>query len=162
MEGSIFDMIARRFSAAVSRRGALRAIGGVAVGSLGVAITGDEAAAYSSTCRRFILSGGKRRGKEIDVDDDLTVYVDGEAIFEDEDRKIGNNLVAIEPIKFKARVGDKLRIVATDGQGPCRSLSQLWLHCKEGGEPRRLTRGVAETCVEGRPADTFFDKTFRI
>lgn len=162
MNEARFDDAIRRWVMAGTRRGALRLLGGVVIGGLvGIGRRG-EAAAFPAGCRRFTLSGGKKRGKEIDVDDDLSVYVNGDRIFRDEDGVIGIDLEAIEPIKFRARVGDRLRIVATDGEGPCRSLSALWLHCKDGGEARRLTSGVAETCREGRPARTFFDETYRI
>jgi hypothetical protein len=137
-------------------------VGGALVGACLTTVAYRPATAYDKTCERFLLSGSKNPKREIDVDDDLIVFLNGESIFRDRDRVIGINLVAIEPIRFRANVGDKLRIVAKDGEGPCRSLSPLWLHCREGGSPRRLTVGVAESCVDGRPPRKFFDETFKI
>lgn len=164
MDETIFDAATRRFSTEASRRGALRLFGGALIAGL-IGGTGGrvaDVAAYPSSCRRFILSGGKKRKKVIDVDDDLSVYLNGRRIFRDSDGVIGDGLDPLEPIKFRGRSGDKLRIVATDGEGPCRSLSSLWLHCKTGGDPVRLTRGVRETCKNDRPPRVFFDETFRI
>jgi hypothetical protein len=160
MDDTVFDRLARRVSGVSSRRAAVRLLA-AAVGS-GVAGFGvaRDAGAYPSDCERFVLSGGKNAGKEIDVDDDLTVFVNGKAVFRDNDGVIGIGLEAIEPIRFRAEVGDTLRIVAKDGQGPCHSLSPLWLHCRDGGQPRRLTQGVDEVC-DGK-VRTFFDKKFRI
>jgi len=164
MDNAVFDAAVRRCSTAGSRRAALRLIGGALAGGV-VGAVGRNApgvAAYPNSCRRFILSGGPNRKREIDVDDDLAVYVNDRRIFNDRDGVIGIGLEPIEPIGFRARVGDRIRIVARDGEGPCRSLSSLWLHCRDGGDGRRLTRGVRETCRPNRRPGVFFDETFRI
>jgi hypothetical protein len=162
MDETRLDDLARRLAGRANRRGAARGLGGLLAGGVLTALGVGAASAYNDNCERFTLSAGKNPNKEIDVDDDLTVYLNGERIFRDNDGVIGIGLEPIEPITFRAEVGDRLRIVAKDGQGPCRSLSPLWLHCRDGGSPKRLTQGVKEDCKDGRPPRTFFDQTYRI
>jgi hypothetical protein len=162
MDEATMDGLARRLAGRTHRRSALRGVGGALAGGVLAALRLGPTRAYSDRCERFSLSAGKNPNKEIDVDDDLTVYLNGERIFRDNDGVIGIGLEPIEPIHFRAKVGDKLRVVAKDGQGPCRSLSPLWLHCRDGGSPKKLTNGVDEDCKDGRPPRTFFDETFRI
>jgi hypothetical protein len=162
MDGSRFDELARTLVGRSTRRTTMKAAGGIVAGGIMTALGFGKSRAYNDKCERFILSGGNKPTKVIDVDDDLAVYLNGERIFNDHDGIIGINLEPIDPIKFRAQVGDKLRIVAKDGEGPCRSLSALWLHCRDGGEPVRLTRGVEESCDPDRPPRKFFDDTFKI
>jgi hypothetical protein len=161
MDRRRFDTLARA-AARETRRDTLRLLGRALAGGVLATLGRGQTRAYNDNCRRFTLSAGQNERKEIDVDDDLIVYLNDEKIFKDRDGVIGIGLEPIEPIKFKARVGDKLRIVAKDGQGPCFSLSPLWLHCRDGGSPKKLTKGVEEDCDPERPPKKFFDETFRI
>src|SRR5918994_3442987 len=77
-------------------------------------------------CTSWILSGGPNQGDSIVVDDDLVIdhYVDGGQVytlFDDRDKKANT----WQPIRFKAFVGDTLRIGAYDENPACRSLSPL-------------------------------------
>ena len=162
MDEKTFDRLSRRIAALATRRGVLRAIPAVVGAGVLSLQPSRKVAAFPNSCERFILSAGKNVTKEIDVDDDLSVFLNDKAIFRDNDGVIGIGLKAIEPIRFRARVGDTLRIVARDGEGPCHSLSPLWLHCRDGGEPRKLTNGVNAECGSNNSVGKFFDKKFRI
>ncbi len=64
-----------------------------------------------------------------------------------------------DPIEFRARPGDRLRVVATNAGG-CASITPLYLRCATGGEKRRLDDGFAEVC--DAPDGVFYDKVFKI
>jgi len=159
MDDQRFDNLSRSFATGTTRRHALRLLAGV--GASALALAGRrEASAYDDTCRSFILSGGPNPEMDLCVDDALTVRVNGVVIYKDPDRFAS----CIEPIAFNSRVGRRLQIIARDFFAPCRSLSQVWLHCADGGTPRRLTNGVYNTCYpEGQWEQAkFFDRTYTI
>ena len=156
MDGERFDAIMTRLTAGASRRGALRLLAGALGGGLAVAARPGSSLAYPRTCRRFVLSGGPSPDDDIFVDDDLTVRRNGAPIFVDGD---GNTTYSIAPIRFTARAGDRLRIVARDFGG-CRKLDPLYLHCRTGGTARQLSDGV-DTC-SARPPGVFFNKRYVI
>ena len=105
------------------------------------------------------------------VDDDLTVYVNGNIKFIDNDRTWTidpNAKWKGTPIKFEARPGDKLRIVAKNTYGhydlwlfrrsnPVQ-LSELYIHVT--GNAVKLTNGISH----GDYADdsAFFDETYTL
>ena len=114
-----------------------------------------------AACTSWILSGGPDPGASIVVDDDLVIdhYVDGGQVytlFRDRDRKANT----WQPIRFKAFVGDTLRIGAYDENPACRSLSPLWLHCATTGEKRQVFAGNNDGCAPGRPAGAYFVDEF--
>lgn len=78
-----------------------------------------------------VLSGSADPSEGVSVDDDLTVYVNGEPTFVDEDLVDESSLGcgALPPIRLTLQNGDAVRIVATDRAAPCRELSPgLTLH----------------------------------
>jgi len=112
-------------------------------------------------CTSWILSGGPDQGAQIAVDDDLVIdhYVDGGQVytlFRDRDKKANT----FQPIKFKAFVGDTLRIGAYDENPACRSLSPLWLHCATTGDKRQVFAGNNDGCAPGRTAGAYFVDEF--
>ncbi len=109
-------------------------------------------------CEQWLLSGGPSPDDPIQVDDDLTLYLNDQTIFEDADGT--TNIFA--PFPFGARDGDQLTVVARD-QGSCRKIGALWLHCVEGGEPRFLTGGRDDGCDPDRAApENFYRESWRI
>lgn len=137
----------------------------IAVDSGGAATDGivDEPAADQSPydvrlCEQWILSGGVSPVDPIHIDDDLTLYLNDHAIFEDADGLTN----IFDPIPFGAKNGDQLTAVARD-QGSCRKIGALWLHCAFGGEPRFLTGGIDDGCdpVRAAPAN-FYRESWRI
>ena len=179
MNASAFDDLAQACAAA-SRRRALKLaaatlFGGLAAaaarrGSTLVAQEGAPAATPvaevpldpavdSGACTEFLLSGGSSPGDPIQVDDDLTVYLNDNVIFHDGD---GSTNV-MPPLPFQAVAGDQLTVVARDATACGRKIGALWLHCSGGGEARFLTGGVDDGCDEGRPApENFFREAGRI
>jgi hypothetical protein len=114
-----------------------------------------------AACTSWILSGGPNPGDSIVVDDDLVIdhYVDGGQVytlFRDRDKKANT----WQPIRFKAFVGDTLRIGAYDENPACRSLSPLWLHCATTGEKRQVFAGNNDGCAPGRTAGAYFVDEF--
>jgi hypothetical protein len=107
-------------------------------------------------CTEWILSGGEDPAAPISVDDDLRVDLNGDTIFNDQDNFADNH----PPIAFPAAVGDELRVVATDKQQPCRSLSPLWLHCPASGLSRQLFAGRNDGCTGTAVPAVFVDETF--
>jgi hypothetical protein len=112
-------------------------------------------------CTSWILSGGPNPGDSIVVDDDLVIdhYVDGGQVytlFRDRDKKANT----WQPIRFKAFVGDTLRIGAYDENPACRSLSPLWLHCATTGEKRQVFAGNTDGCAPGRTAGAYYVDEF--
>jgi hypothetical protein len=80
----------------------------------------------------FVLSGGSTPTAGISVDDDLSVLLNGQPLFTDNDgqdnSEFGENGV-LDPIQFSASNGDILTITALDVLGGCRDLSPgLSLH----------------------------------
>jgi hypothetical protein len=114
-----------------------------------------------AACTSWILSGGPNPGDSIVVDDDLVIdhYVAGGQIytlFRDRDKQANT----LQPIKFKAFVGDTLRIGAYDENPACRSLSPLWLHCATTGEKRQVFAGNNDGCAPGRTAGAYYVDEF--
>jgi hypothetical protein len=117
--------------------------------------------AQPAACTSWILSGGPNPEDSIVVDDDLVIdhYVDGGQVytlFRDRDKKANT----WQPIRFKAFVGDTLRIGAYDENPACRSLSPLWLHCATTGEKRQVFAGNNDGCAPGRTAGAYFVDEF--
>ena len=152
MDGDRFDAITTRLGAGASRRGVLRLLAGALGGGLAAAARPGPSLAYPGTCRRFVLSGGPLPDDFIFVDDDLTVRLNGDPIFAEGDRDSSY----IAPIRFTARAGDRLRIVARSGAvelGGCQYLGSLFLHCRTGGRASSATACRLSATVS-RPASS--------
>jgi hypothetical protein len=141
----------------VTRRAALSTTGHSLAAAMLAATGLIQARPVEARCRDWILSGGLNPTDEIHVDDDLTVKRNGKVIFRDDDQFASD----ISPINFSARKGDRIQVSAINAQPPCRSLSPIYLHCAAGGNPRKITDGVAESCAD-EPAGRFFRKTITI
>lgn len=158
------DTIARLVGAASTRRKALGSAVASVVAGLGVAsvlggegIRAKKKRKKKKDCTLWFLSGGSDPNTKIRVDDDLTVFRNGQIVFKDDDGGSDSHC----PIFFRARRGSQLRIVAFDAEADCHELSPLHLHCLTGGSPRKLSDGVPETCPNVA-VGKFFDETFTI
>jgi hypothetical protein len=125
------------------------------------ATLGACAATQPVACTSWILSGGPNPVDRIVVDDDLVIdhYVDGGQVytlFRDRDKQASS----LQPIRFKAFVGDTLRIGAYDENPACRSLSPLWLHCATTGQKRQVFAGNNDGCAPGRTAGAYYVDEF--
>jgi hypothetical protein len=108
-------------------------------------------------CTEWILSGGEDPTDQLRADDELRIELNGAPILADEDCLADD----IAPVTFTAKVGDQVRVIATDCAF-CRSLSALWLHCPASGLSRELFSGRDDGCDVNRPTGVFFDETFTI
>jgi hypothetical protein len=111
-------------------------------------------------CREWIMSGAPDSLSpipRIHVDDDLTIFLNGQILFQDED----SESTSFGPLIFRARRGDRLRFVAVDTGPNCHELSPIFLRCACGGSPRKLSDGVPEACPQVAVGE-FFDETFTI
>lgn len=172
MDGRRFD----RLTAALAARGTRRSTLRTALAVAGFAVAGREARAasrytFSSGCDRFILAAGDRRDTKFEhVDDDFGVEIkrkgkkNWERVYVDDDGFINedNGNRHADPIKFDARVGDKIRIVASNAEpGGC-GLDEIWLFCERGGDGKRLLKRYYCTDSEKSRTGVFLDETFRI
>ncbi|MFQ6057068.1 MAG: PEGA domain-containing protein, partial [Methanosarcinales archaeon] len=122
----------------------------------------------------YTLSGGLSSSTKLVVDNDITVYVNGKAVFVDNDRKWtgdsgGCSGILIwrrcwpgaiyrgDPITFQASPGDTIRIVATNPGRGYIQLSPLYLHAE--GQSTKLTNGVQR---QSSDIYNFFDQSFTI
>jgi len=109
-------------------------------------------------CDQWILSGGPSPSDPIHIDDELTVLLNEDPIFEDRDGTAN----VLPALPFGAQHGDQLTVVARD-LGSCRKIGPLWLHCAQGGEARFLSGGFDQGCDPERPApDNFYRESWRI
>ncbi len=118
----------------------------------------DDQANYDGLFE-LVLSGGESPAITMRVDDDIQVWLNDEIIYTDGDSRADVPLPPMKP--FRARNGDRLRIVALD-TAACRYLSPIYLHRLKDGFTQILTPGVQAACdwaTGGRP---FFDETYEI
>ena len=90
------------------------------------------------------------------VDDDITIYLNDEIIFNDE-----NILTdAFPPVIFQGKAGDRLRIVAKDTAGSCHYLTPLKI--SKPSVIKKLTETyIKQTCNGYPPSNTpFLDVTY--
>jgi hypothetical protein len=171
MDEQTFDRLAKQLTRTVGRRSALA----VTVAGLVSVPLGGEAAAFPESCRFFALSGSRNIRKNFIYDDDMTITLirrngERETLLRDRDGKIGVNNDSVAPIRFAARPGDWVRIVARDRTGLCYSMEDLVLHCctnrqcRESRQSKRLTPGVAEKCFDEETwkRRVFFNELFKI
>jgi hypothetical protein len=159
-----FDRVIRVLGRPGSRRTAV----GAAVAAMAAAAGSRLApvAAFDRNCDEFVLAARNEK-KFRHVDDNLLVEVQPKnsnrwrVVWDDTD---DNNVnFEGEPFRikrFRAEVGDRLRIRAFNLEGPC-DLDEIWLFCANGrGSGRRLLQrfGPDNTCPEGE----FLDETVRI
>jgi hypothetical protein len=164
MDNAAFAKLAQLAAAGTSRRGVVTSAFASVLAGLGTGLFGAGKAGAKKKkkrgCRQWILSGPPDASSpipRIQVDDDLTIFLNGQILFQDEDE--GSSSVG--PFLFEARKGDRLRVVAVDTDPDCHELSPLFLRCGCGGPPRKLTDGVPETCPNDAVGE-FFNETFTI
>ena len=143
----------------------------------GTATSGDISIEekFDRSCRRFEISAGpKRGGKFKHIDDDLLIVLIPKGkkgrrrkiLFEDDNGEAnGDNGKHLKVDPFKARVGDRIQIIARNAQtGGC-ELDEIWLHCTEsgGGKVRLSKRITPEDCrADWNRIGVFFEKVVRI
>jgi hypothetical protein len=106
----------------------------------------------------LVLSGGPDPTDPLWVDDDLSVFLNKNAILVDDNEHSDEHLGTVS---FTAKNGAKLRVVARDVHTGCRSRSPLYLHSISNGTSRQLAAEIND--CSGKPAPAvFYDKTFAI
>jgi hypothetical protein len=172
VDGTTFDKLAKRLHRTTSRRSALAL---AAAGLGGLASVRTARAAFPASCRHFAISGSRNIRKNFIYDDDMAITLirrngERETLLRDRDGKIGVGNDSVAPLKFSARPGDWIRIVARDRTGNCYSMEDLVLHCctnrqcRESRDSKRLTAGVREKCFDADKWKTrvFFNELFKI
>jgi hypothetical protein len=182
MRQTVVDVLARAFAASGSRRRALAIPGAMLIGADPVTARrrrdSDQrrstgGAAFSRTCRRFVISAGPNRNEEFQhIDDNLLIEIiprDGGAsktvLNDNNNGPNGPNGDHLSVPPFTARVGDQVHIVArNEVVGGC-ELDEIWLHCVEGrGGKVKLTDSITpEECQsDANRIGVFFETTVRI
>lgn len=132
---------------------------------------------FDRKCKSFILTGGPKRTSEFKhIDDDVSITLipkdstrQAESLLDDHDHSANTNGRGdhVKPIKFDAKVGDQIRIVATNWQPPKCELDEIWVFCADGkGGGKKLLdhtrctkkQGKATGATDGR----FLSKTVRL
>ena len=92
------------------------------------------------------------------ADDDVTVYLNGNVIFED----INQLTDEFPPVIFQARAGDRLRIVAKDTAGSCHYLTPLKV--SRPAVAMSLTgSSVPQVCDQGSPSTVpYLDRSYTL
>ena len=103
----------------------------------------------------YTLTGGATLFDYWTVDDDVTIYVDGVAIFLDDDDSQDTH----PPVSFEASIGSKIRVVAEDEKACTRLIDPLTLHFG-AGHSQALTDGIClSSCTEHSCYDAAFAAT---
>jgi hypothetical protein len=184
MQHQAFDRLARALAQPRSRRRELVALGGALLGATAIplsmraqTVASDEVtveAAFPKDCRKFQISAGPSRGDKFKhIDDDLFIELIPKGhnrrretlLNDDNGSPNGPNGDHIKGPEFKARVGDRIHVVARNAQeGGC-ELDEIWLHCIEnpGGKIRLFNRISPRDCrKDADKIGVFFDETKRI
>ena len=106
----------------------------------------------------FILSGGEDSSAPICVDDQINVYVNGNAVFTD------YGLAGCKgTIPLQAEEGDLIAIEVIDAYGSCRSLTPIYIHRSDCDAYDLITKGRNDGC-NNYPAssDPFITVSYRI
>jgi hypothetical protein len=176
MDSRGFDQFARRLATGVNRRILIRGgVAAAAAAALGLgAVDESEASRIPSNCTRFILAAGsKKTDKFRHIDDDLQVWVipkgrkkKSKLVFKDDSQgPNGPHGRHIQPIKFKAKVGDQLEIIGINAVAGGCELDEMYLFCDSGGgggKGEKLMDHYECNSSEGGKTGVFFDKKFRI
>ncbi len=115
----------------------------------------------------YVISGGDTPYHYFHVDDDMTVEVNGNAVFVDSDGTQDHH----PPTTFFAAPGDSIRIIATDQQYCTKALEELWIHLS-GVYAQQLTDAISisgceehddyDASYEGPWPNDFLDETHTI
>ncbi|HNH47459.1 MAG TPA: choice-of-anchor D domain-containing protein [Myxococcota bacterium] len=101
---------------------------------------------------RYTITGGNSIFDYFSVDDDLTIYLNGTPIYEDSDRTSST----LAPVEFEARVGDQLRLVATDVNACQMAMDALVLHWGTGFSQPLNDAECRSSC----PQDACYDAAY--
>lgn len=115
----------------------------------------------------YTISGGESVYDYFTVDDDVSIYVNGSAVFQDEDHTKGS----VAPVEFEAARGDTIRIVAVDHNYCEAVLDALVLHWGTG-DSQPLNDAVCSSACDGASCydggyngpwpGTFLDESYTI
>jgi hypothetical protein len=106
----------------------------------------------------LVLSGGPDPTDPLWVDDDLSVFLNKNAILVDDNEHADEDLGTVS---FTAKNRARLRVVARDVHTGCRSRSPLYLHSTSDGTSHLLAPEINDCTGKPAPA-VFYDKTFDI
>lgn len=106
----------------------------------------------------LVLSGGADPTDPLWVDDDLSVFLNKNAILVDDNEHSDEDLGTVS---FTAKDRARLRVVARDVHTGCRSRSPLYLHSTSDGTSHLLAPEINDCTGKTAPA-VFYDKTFDI
>ena len=115
---------------------------------------------------KYTITGGSTLFDYWSVDDDVTIYVNGSAVFSDSNHQQDNH----PPTEFDATIGDTIRIVAEDYNYCMRSLDPLYLHFGAGysqdlNEAYCQSACVDDECYDGGfewASGAYYDEEFTI
>ena len=106
----------------------------------------------------LVLSGGPDPTDPLWVDDDLSIFLNTNAILVDDNEHSDEDLGTVS---FTAKNRARLRVVARDVHTGCRSRSPLYLHSTSDGTSHLLAPEIIDRTGKPAPA-VFYDKTFDI
>jgi hypothetical protein len=106
----------------------------------------------------LVLSGGPDPTDPLWVDDDLSCFLNKNAILVDDNEHADEDLGTVS---FTAKNRARLRVVARDVHTGCRSRSPLYLHSTSDGTSHLLAPEINDCTGKPAPA-VFYDKTFDI
>lgn len=106
----------------------------------------------------LVLSGGPDPTDPLWVDDDLSVFLNTNAILVDDNEHSDEDLGTVS---FTAKDRARLRVVARDVHTGCRSRSPLYLHSTSDGTSHLLAPEINDCTGKPAPA-VFYDNTFDI
>ncbi|MDG1480915.1 MAG: choice-of-anchor D domain-containing protein [Myxococcota bacterium] len=102
---------------------------------------------------KYTITGGSTLFDYWSVDDDVTIYVNGSAVFSDSNHQQDNH----PPTEFDATIGDTIRIVAEDYNYCMRSLDPLFLHFGAGYSQDLNAAYCQSACVDDECYDGSFE-----
>ena len=106
----------------------------------------------------FILSGGEDSSTPICVDDQINVYVNGNAVFTDYGQAGCKGTIPLQ-----AEDGDLIALEAIDAYGSCRALTPVYIHRSDCDAYDLITKGRDDGC-NNYPAssDPFITASYRL
>ena len=100
----------------------------------------------------YVISGGATEFEYIRVDDDLTILLNGVAVYTDNDNTTSN----IPPIAFEAALGDELEIIVMDENECDAFITPLTLHWGTGNSQELND----EVCLSSCDTHDCYDSTY--
>jgi hypothetical protein len=151
----------------LSRRQALGVCGAAIISAVGAG-TRVHGIRPATRCEAFtraetVISASPRDpAAPVLVDDDVTVTVNGEVVYQDDDPLPSRTVIGVGAVK----PGDKLRVQASDPVlGQAHQIGPLHLHClDEGGHLLQTldATGVTGNSSVGQPVAPFYDREFTL